>query len=78
MYRWRGGKGLGFLRGIAFRLFLIVDEREGAILAVLSRLRAILLVDDVPRCAPPDARLRLLARPFSAERLLAEVGPLLV
>ena len=56
---------------------LIVDERERAILVVLSRLRAILLVDDVPRDAPIDARLRLLARPFSAERLLAEVGRLL-
>jgi hypothetical protein len=56
---------------------LIVDEPEGEILAVLSRLRAIVIVDDMPRRAPPEARLRLLARPFAAEGLLAEVGRLL-
>ena len=56
---------------------LIVDEREGAILMVPSRVRAILLVDAVPRWAPPDARVRLLARPFSADQLLAEVDRLL-
>jgi hypothetical protein len=58
-------------------LLLIVDEPEIEILAVLSRLRAIVVVDDVPRHARPEARLRRLARPFAAERLLAEVGRLL-
>jgi hypothetical protein len=55
----------------------IVDEREAAMLAVLLRLRVILIVDDEPRYALADARVRLLPRPFSAERLLAEVVSLL-
>jgi hypothetical protein len=56
---------------------LIVDEPEREILAVLSRIRAILVVDDLPPHARPEARLRRLVRPFTAEKLLVEVGRLL-
>ena len=57
---------------------LVVDEPERQVLATLSRLRAILIVDDVPRGAPGlGAHVRLLARPFTAERLVAEVDQLL-
>jgi hypothetical protein len=58
--------------------FLVVDEPESEVLAALPGLRAIVLVDDVPhRAAALGARHRLLARPFTAERLLAEVSQLL-
>jgi hypothetical protein len=57
---------------------LVVDEPQRDILATLSELRAIVIVDDVPRGAPVSGtRLRLLARPFTAEGLAAEVGRLL-
>ena len=57
---------------------LIVDEPEGDVVAVLIQLRAIVIVDDVPRgAAATGKRVRLLARPFTAEGLLAEVGELL-
>ncbi|MBC7894666.1 MAG: hypothetical protein H7066_04590 [Cytophagaceae bacterium] len=59
-------------------VFLVVDEAEREVVATLSQLRAIVIVDDVPHSAPaPGARVRLLARPFSAEGLVAEVGRLL-
>jgi hypothetical protein len=58
--------------------FLIVDEPESAILDTLSHLRAIVIVDEVPHdVLGVGSRVRLLAGPFSAERLLAEVGQLL-
>ena len=54
---------------------LVVDEPERAVLAAGSPFRAILLVDDVPHGASSaDTRLRLLARPFTAEELVAEVA----
>ena len=57
---------------------LVVDEPQSDILATLSALRAIVIVDDVPRGASASGtRLRLLARPFTAEELVAEVGQLL-
>ena len=57
---------------------LVVDEPQRDILATLSELRAIVIVDDVPRGAPASGtRLRLLARPFTAEGLTAEVHQLL-
>jgi len=57
---------------------LVVDEPERDVLATLSQFRAIILVDDLPRGAPPlIPHVRLLARPFTAERLVAEVGQLL-
>ena len=58
--------------------FLVVDECESDVVATLSHLRAIVIVDDVPRGASASGtRLRLLARPFTAEGLLAEVGQLM-
>jgi len=57
---------------------LVVDEPASDVLARLSSVRAIVIVDDVPRDTPaPGVQRRLLARPFTAERLLAEVGRLL-
>lgn len=57
---------------------LVVDEPESDVLVTLSQLRAIVIVDDVPHGAPASGtRLRLLARPFTAEGLVAEVGELL-
>jgi hypothetical protein len=57
---------------------LIVDEPEGDVLVRLPQLRAIVIVDDVPRGVPANGTpFRLLARPFTAEGLLAEVGRLL-
>jgi hypothetical protein len=58
--------------------FLVVDEPESEVLAALPQLRAIVIVDDVPHGAPASGpRRRLLARPFTAEGLLAEVSQLL-
>ena len=57
---------------------LVVDEPERDVLAALSQVRAIVIVDDVPRETPASGtHVRLLARPFTAERLVAEVGQLL-
>ena len=57
---------------------LVVDAPERDVVAALSDLRAIVIVDDVPHGAPASGtRLRLLARPFTAEGLIAEVGRLL-
>jgi|SRR5688572_11288799 len=58
--------------------FLVVDEPERLVLAALSELRAIVIVDELPHDAPGvGTRVRLLARPFTAERLVAEVDQLL-
>ncbi len=57
---------------------LVVDEPERDVLAALSQVRAIVIVDDVPRETPASGtHVRLLGRPFTAERLVAEVGQLL-
>lgn len=57
---------------------LVVDEPASDVLARLSSLRAIVIVDEVPHGAPASGtRVRLLARPFSAEGLMAEVARLL-
>ena len=57
---------------------LVVDEPERDVLTTLSELRAIVIVDDVPHGAPDvGTRHRLLARPFSADGLIAEVTGLL-
>ena len=57
---------------------LIVDEPERGALALLPHVRTICIVDEVPHdAAAPGARVRLLARPFTAERLMDEVGRLL-
>ena len=58
--------------------FVVVDERECDVLATLSHLRAIVIVDDVPHGVVASGdRIRLLARPFTAKGLMAEVGLLL-
>jgi hypothetical protein len=57
---------------------LVVDEPERDVVATLSQLRAIVIVDDVPRGAPAlGIPVRLLARPFTAEQLVGEVSQLL-
>jgi hypothetical protein len=57
---------------------LVVDEPERDVLVRLPQTRAIVIADDVPRGAPAsEPHVRLLARPFTAERLVAEVGQLL-
>jgi hypothetical protein len=57
---------------------LVVDEPERDVLVTLSERRSIVIVDDVPHGVQASgARLRLLARPFTAEGLVAEVGQLL-
>ena len=57
---------------------LIVDEPESQILATLSQVRAVVIVDDVPRGSPASlARVRLLARPFTGDGLVQEVDQLL-
>ena len=55
----------------------IIDESEIAGLASLAHLSAIVLVDDIPHGAPQPPRRRLLARPFSAADLIAEIGKLM-
>lgn len=58
--------------------FLVVDEPQSGIIATLSTLPAIVIVDDAPHGVPaPRTEVRLLARPFAAIGLLAEVGRLL-
>ncbi len=57
---------------------LVVDEPQRDVVATLTQLPAIVIVDDVPRGTTTwGARVRLLARPFTAEGLLAEVDQLL-
>ncbi len=57
---------------------LVVDARESEVVASLG-LRAIVIVDDMPRqVLPPRASIRFLARPFTGEQLVAEVGRLLM
>jgi hypothetical protein len=56
---------------------IVVDEPERDVLAALPHLGAILLVDEVPRGASgAGPRVRLLARPFSADALMSEVARL--
>ena len=55
----------------------IIDESEMAGLAALADLSTIVLVDEIPHGAPPVPRRRLLARPFSAADLIAEIGKLM-
>ena len=53
---------------------LIVDESEFRVLVTQSSVRAIVIVDDVPHDSDAHAgSIRLLARPFTADDLLAEV-----
>ena len=66
------------LAGVYSPELLVVDEPQSDVVVTLSQLRAIVIVDDVPRgAAGAETRLRLLARPFTAEGLVAAVGQLL-
>ena len=57
---------------------LVVDAPVRAVVDTLSQLRAIVIVDEVPHGAPGlGPRVGLLARPFTAEGLVAEVSRLL-
>jgi hypothetical protein len=57
---------------------LVVDAPEGDVIAALSDVRAVVIVDDVPEGSPvAGARVHLLARPFTAHGLAAEVDRLL-
>jgi|RhiMetdeSRZDD1v2_1073273.scaffolds.fasta_scaffold26020_7 hypothetical protein len=57
---------------------LVVDAPESEVLVTLSQVRAIVIVDDVPRHAPSFGPwIRFLARPFTGDGLVAEVGRLL-
>lgn len=54
---------------------IVADERTREAIAILPACRAIVLVDDVPRDAPPDGgRVRFVARPFTARELMAVVS----
>ena len=57
--------------------FAIIDESELVGFASLPELCTIVLVDDIPHGAPDVPRRRLLARPFSAGDLMAEIEKLL-
>jgi hypothetical protein len=57
---------------------LMVDAPEGDVVVLLSELRAVVIVDDVPHgVTAAGSRVHLLARPFTAEGLMTEVGQLL-
>ena len=54
---------------------LIVDAPQSDVLVALPRARARVIVDDEPRREQlAGARVRFLARPFTADQLVAEVG----
>ena len=55
---------------------LVVDAPEQNVLRALPGPRAIVIVDSVPQ-RELGPQVRLLARPFSARELLAEVGRLM-
>jgi DNA-binding NarL/FixJ family response regulator len=59
-------------------LLLVVDQSEREVIGSLSNVLAIVIVDDVPQGGSAvHARVRLLAQPFTAERVLAEIELLL-
>ena len=54
---------------------LIVDAAQSDVLVALTRVRAVVLVDDEPRREQlAGARVRFVSRPFTANQLVAEVG----
>lgn len=57
---------------------IVAAEQEREVTRILSRIRGIVIVDDAPAGGTAlGARVRLLARPFTAEGLVAEVSRLL-
>jgi hypothetical protein len=57
---------------------VILDEPESDVLLTLSEPRAIVIVDELPHAVSASGpRRRLLAHPFTAEGLVAEVDRLL-
>jgi hypothetical protein len=58
-------------------VLIVVDEPEAGVVAMLPRVWAIIIVDEIPRDAGRGERVRLLVRPFTADSLLAEVHQLL-
>ena len=66
------------LAGVYPPELLVVDGPQRDVVVTLSQLRAIVIVDDVPRDMPASGpRLQLLARPFTTDGLMAAVGQLL-
>jgi DNA-binding response OmpR family regulator len=66
------------LAGVYSPELLVVDGPQRDVVVTLSQLRAIVIVDDVPHVtAGVETRLRLLARPFTAEGLVAALGQLI-
>jgi hypothetical protein len=53
---------------------MIVDDPEASVLMFLPHSRAILIAHDELLPVMPAARLRVLARPFTAQGLLHEVS----
>jgi DNA-binding response OmpR family regulator len=54
---------------------LVVDAPQSEVLVALPGVRAVVIVDDAPcRAQASDARVRFLARPFSTDQLVAEIG----
>ena len=54
---------------------LVVDANHSEVLVALPHARALVLVDDDPRREQKvDARVRFLARPFTADQLVGEVN----
>jgi hypothetical protein len=58
-------------------VLIVVDEPEAEVVALLQRVWAIVIVDEIPRDATRQEHVRLLVRPFTADELLAEVRQLL-
>ena len=57
---------------------MVVDAPESEVLVALPHVRAVVIVDDVPRRdRPTGSRVRFLCRPFSAGALEAELTHLL-
>lgn len=56
---------------------LVVDAPDAGILDTIVDVRAVLMTEDVPRNALPNARIAMLARPFGSQDLEALVDQLL-
>ena len=54
-------------------VIIVVDEPESEVVAMLQRVWAIVIVDEIPHDAAREERVRLLVRPFTADELLGAV-----